>query len=341
MLDHTDKEERMGALRAELAAPKRCAIITHYNPDGDAMGSSLGFMHLLRRAGHSVSLVVPNAPPAFLAWMPGAAEAIPFDRARDRAMEAITGSELLFCLDFNRLDRISGAEDAARAHPFKVLIDHHRDPDHFAQITFSDPDSCATAQMIADIVRDLGWSELVDEPAATCLYTGIMTDSGSFRFSSTTPHTMRTAAWLMERGARFTQAHESIMDDNRPERMRLLGFMLNERLEILPEFGTAIIRLSLADLKRFSYQPGDTEGFVNYGLALRGIRMAAYFIERPDMVKLSLRSKGGLPVDELVQQHFSGGGHRNAAGGQSKDSLDATINRFKELLPAFVASHPS
>jgi phosphoesterase RecJ-like protein len=341
MPEASDSAQQLAALRAALNAPRRCAIITHYNPDGDAMGSALGLLHLLRQAGHTAEVIVPNAPPAFLAWLPGADEAIPFDRAKDRALAAITASELLFCLDFNRLDRLSGAEDAARAHPFKILIDHHRDPDRFASITFSDPESCATAQMIADLARSLGWEELVHADIATCLYTGIMTDSGSFRFSSTTPHTMRTAAWLMERGAPFTRVHESIMDDNRPERMRLLGFMLNERMELLPDLQTAIIRLSMADLKRFGYQPGDTEGFVNYGLAIRGIRMAAYFMERPDLVKMSLRSKGGLPVDQLMQQHFAGGGHRNAAGGQSKESIDAAIGRFKSLLPDFMAAHPA
>lgn len=341
MLQGSAPADTVQALRDALSVPKRCAIITHYNPDGDAMGSSLGLMHLLRAAGHEAVVIVPNAPPSFLAWMPGADTVLPFDRAKDRAQAAMAGSEILFCLDFNRQDRVGGAEEALRAHPFRILIDHHREPEDFARIAFSDESACATCQMIADIARAMGWESLMGVEAATCLYTGIMTDSGSFRFGSTTAHTMRTAAWLMERGAPFTTVHERIMDDNRPERMRLLGFMLTERMEILSDAATAIIRLSLDDLKRFGYQPGDSEGFVNYGLAIRGVRMAAFFMERPDLVKVSLRSKGTLPVDGLVKEHFDGGGHRNAAGGQSKESLDATVARFKALLPGFLAAHGS
>lgn len=331
--------EQVNALRAVLGSPRKCAIVTHYNPDGDALGSSLGLMHALRAAGHQATVVLPNRAPSFLQWMPGADQALSPDREKATAIAAIKESEVLFCLDFNRQDRVGMLEDALRAHPFRVLVDHHRDPEGFAAVSFSDVTACATSQMIVDIVNALGWSDLVSKEAATCLYTGIMTDSGSFRFSSTTPHTMRVAAWLMEKGAPFTMAHEAIMDDNRAIRMKLLGFALSERMEVLPELDTAVISLSMDDLKRFDYQPGDTEGFVNYGLAIRGIRLAAFFMERPDMVKVSLRSKGSLPVDEMVKEHFNGGGHRNAAGGQSSEGLSAAVNRFKELLPGFMEAH--
>lgn len=332
-------EKQVEALRAALGSPRRCAIVTHYNPDGDALGSALGLMHVLRAAGHRATVVLPNRAPSFLQWMPGAEQALSPDREKDTAIAAIRESEILFCLDFNRQDRVGVLEEVLRAHPFTVLVDHHRDPAEFAAIAFSDITACATSQMIVDIVNALGWADLVGVDAATCLYTGIMTDSGSFRFSSTTPHTMRVAAWLMEKGAPFTKAHEAIMDDNRAIRMKLLGFALSERMEVLPEWDTAIISLSLADLKRFDFQPGDTEGFVNYGLAIRGIQLAAFFMERPDLVKVSLRSKGTLPVDELVKLHFNGGGHRNAAGGQSAEGLTDAVNRFKALLPGFMEAH--
>lgn len=333
--------EQVASLSAALTGTKRCAIVTHYNPDGDAMGSALGLMHVLRSAGHSVVVVLPNAPPGFLQWLPGARDAIACDRDKPGATAAIRDSDLLFCLDFNRTDRVGGLEDALRAHPFRILIDHHRDADEFTTITFTDTEACATCQMIADIVRALGWEEHVRTDAATCLYAGIVTDSGSFRFGSTTPHTMRTAAWLMERGVRITQVHESILDDNRASRLKLLGFTLNDRMDVLPDLGTAIISLSLADLRRFDYQAGDTEGFVNYGLSIRGIRLAALFMERPDMVKVSLRSKGSLGVDRFMQEHFNGGGHKNAAGGQTKESLADAVARFRSLLPGFIASNPS
>lgn len=331
--------EQVEALRRLLAEPRRLAIITHYNPDGDAIGSSLGLMHVLRAAGHQAQVVLPNAAPAFLKWLPGYAEAIAFDSAREAAAAALRDADAVLCLDFNRRDRVGGLEEALRAAPVTVLIDHHQEPEPFAAVAFSDVSACATSQMVHDIVEALGWAPHIGVEAATCLYAGIVTDSGSFRFGSTTPHTMRVAASLMERGVVITRVHESILDDNRPERMRLLGFVLSERMELLPELHTAIITLSRADLARFGYQPGDTEGFVNQGLAIRGIRLAAFFMERPDLVKVSLRSKGDLPVDGLVRDHFNGGGHRNAAGGQTKEPLQAAVDRFRALLPAFMATH--
>lgn len=323
-----------------LSGPKRCAIVTHYNPDGDAIGSSLGLQHVLRKAGHSVTVVLPNTPPAFLHWLPGFSSCIPFTERGAEALAAIAEADVLFCLDFNRTDRVGGLEQAVKDAPVKVLIDHHQDPEAFAQVTFSDTTACATSQMVVDIVHALGYAQYLDADAATCLYTGIVTDSGSFRFSSTTPHTMRVAADLMDRGVVITRVHESIMDDNRLSRLKLLGFTLNERMEVLPELGTAIISLSMADLQRFDFQPGDTEGFVNYGLSIRGIRLAAFFVQRPDMVKVSLRSKGDLAVDRFVKEHFNGGGHRNAAGGQTKESLTEAVARFHALLPTFIANHP-
>lgn len=332
--------ESIAALRELLASPKRFALLTHYNPDGDALGSSLGLMHVLRAAGHQATVVLPNAAPSFLHWMPGYTEARIHDPKRPDALAVIKESDAVICLDFNRRDRVGGLEEALRTKDAAVLIDHHQGPEDFASVAISDPSACATSQMVHDIISGLGWDELVSADAATCLYTGIVTDSGSFRFGSTTPHTMRVAAELMERGVPITKVHESILDDNRVERLRLQGFMLSERLTVLPELRTAIITLSRADLDRFNYQPGDTEGFVNLGLSIRGVRLSAFFMERPDLIKVSLRSEGDLPVDGIVREHFNGGGHRNAAGGQSKESLNDAVQRFRALLPAFMAAHP-
>lgn len=315
-------------------------MVTHYNPDGDAIGSAIGFMHVLRAAGHHAQVLLPNSAPPFLRWMPGYEEALAGDAQREQCLAAIREADAVICLDFNRRDRVGTLEEALRAAPFTVLIDHHQEPEDFAAISFSDTGACATSQMVHDIVEALGWGQRIGREAATCLYTGIVTDSGSFRFGSTTPHTMRVAARLMERGVRITDVHEAIADDNRPDRLRLLGFTLSERMAVLPELATAIISLSLEDLKRFNHQQGDTEGFVNYGLSMRGIRLAALFIERPDLVKVSLRSKGQLPVDGLVREHFHGGGHRNAAGGQAKETLAEAVARFRALLPDFIAQHP-
>lgn len=332
---------QIAQLRDLLRTPKRLAIVTHYNPDGDAVGSSLGLMHVLRAAGHTVQVVLPNTPPGFLSWLPGFHECISLDKHQAASLEAIRTCDALFCLDFNRADRAAGLEDAVKAALVKVLIDHHQDPDTFAQITFSDTTSGSTCQMIFDVVSALDLAGLIGREAATCLYTGLVTDSGSFRFSSTTPYTMRVAAELMERGVTIEDVHSAIMDDNSVERLRLLGFTLSERMTVLPEQRTVVLGLSLADLKQFSFKPGDTEGFVNYGLSIRGTRLAAFFMERPDMVKISLRSKGSLPVDRFLKEHFNGGGHRNAAGGQATGTVQAAIDRFLELLPRFLADHPA
>lgn len=316
-------------------------IITHYNPDGDAMGSSLGLAGILEATGLSVDVVLPNTPATFLDWLPGRERCIAFDREPERALRSIADGDVLFCLDFNRPDRAGGLEDALRTAPVKVLIDHHRDPDDMARITFSDTTACATCQMVFDIVDALGHGDLIDQAVATCLYTGLVTDSGSFRFSSTTPHTMRVAAALMERGVRPEEVHGAIMDDNTVDRLKLLGFTLNERMAVHQDLATVVIGLSLQDLRRFNFRQGDTEGFVNYGLSIRGIRLAAFFMERPDMIKISLRSKGGLRVDELLKAHFNGGGHGNAAGGRFDGTLEAAIARFNEVLPEFLQRYPA
>lgn len=332
--------EAVRELSALLSTSRTIVITTHYNPDGDALGSSLGLNHVLKKAGHQVRIVLPNTPPFNLHWMPGYTDVLAYDRAREESDATVRNCDVLFCLDFNRPDRVSGLEQALRAAPIKVIIDHHRDPDTFARITFSDTTACATGQMIFDIIGALGLMDHLDAEAATCLYTGIMTDSGSFRFNSTTPHTLEVAAELMRRGAIPDSIHSAIMDDNTEDRLRLLGFALSERMVVHADLRTAVIVLSAADLDRFHFQPGDTEGLVNYGLSIRGIRLAAFIVERPDVVKISMRSKGTLPVNGFLSTHFNGGGHANAAGGHAKQPLAEVVARFMRELPAFLAQHP-
>lgn len=333
--------DRIAELKALLQGLRRIAIVTHYNPDGDAMGSSLGLAHVLRKQGFHVDVLLPNTPATFLDWLPGRDGCTAFDKEPDRVKELLAACDVLFCLDFNRPDRVGGMEELVQLVPVKVLIDHHEDPAPFARVAFSDPSSPATCQMVHDIAVAMGWEHAIDGQAATCLYTGLVTDTGSFRFSSTTSHTMRVAAALMEYGVRPERVHEAVMDDNTVDRLKLLGFTLNERMTVLPDLATVVMGLSLKDLKRFQFKQGDTEGFVNYGLSVRGVRLAAFFMERPDTIKISLRSKGTLPVNELLSAHFKGGGHRNAAGGRFDGTLEDAIARFNEVLPAFIAQHPA
>ncbi len=335
------EDPELARLQALLAEAPRCAIITHHNPDGDAMGSSLGLARVLRRMGHAVQVVLPNTPPPFLRWMPDAGACLAADSAPEACRAALAGADLLFCLDMNRPDRAGALEQPLRAARRLVLIDHHQDPAIDAVIAFSDPSACATSQMVVDLLEAMGEAHRIDADAATCLYTGIMTDSGSFRFPSTTAHTMRVAAMLMERGAEPERVHAAVMDDHSEQRMRLMGHMLAERMTVRHDLGCVVLVLRKEDLQRFGFKSGDTEGFVNLGLSMRGIRLSAFFLERPDRIKISLRSKGALPVDRLLAEHFEGGGHVNAAGGQCTGPIDACVQRFMDLLPAHLRDHPA
>lgn len=330
----------LAALKTLLETPKRCVITTHFNPDGDAMGSSLAWAGLLRTAGHTATVVLPNTPPGNLQWMPGYANAVRGDEHRTVAEQALAGAEVVFCLDFNKQDRVGPLEEALKAAPLKVMVDHHREPDDFARIAFSHIGSCATAQMIFDLAMAMGWSNAVDADVATNLLTGLITDSGSFRFSSTTPHTLRVAAELMAKGAVPDRIHAAVLDDNSADRMRLLGFTLSERMEVLPEQEAVVMHLSAADLERFAFKPGDTEGFVNMGLSIRGIRVAAILIEKGDTVKISMRSKGDRHVNGFLARHYSGGGHANAAGGKTNGPLVEARKLFVERLPELIAPTP-
>lgn len=337
----TSFNEAIAALRPLVAAPGRIAVITHHNPDGDAMGSSLGWAAVLKAAGHDVQVVLPNTPPSFLQWMPGFKEAIAYDRSPEACIDALRKADVVFALDFNQRARVRDLEPALREARAVVLIDHHQGPEPFATIAFSDTSACSTCQMVFDVVTALGWDTHLAADAATCLYTGVMTDTGSFRFNSVTPHTFRVAAKLMDRGVKVDAVYDRVMDDNTEHRLRLLGFALSERMEVLHEQGAAIFRLAAEDMRRYRHQPGDTEGLVNYGLSIRGIRISAFFMEHADGIKISLRSRGDLPVDTLAREHFEGGGHTNAAGGRSKGTMEETIARFKRLLPDHLARYPA
>lgn len=341
MLHPSAPPEPLAALAELLRIPRHVAITTHHNPDGDAIGSALALARVLKGAGHTVQVVLPNAAPGNLRWMPGYGEVLDHSAAAAVGEAAIAAADVLFCLDFNRADRVYGLETALRNAPVKVLIDHHRGPEGIFQIAFSDISASSTCQMVCDVITGLGLEKLVDAEVANCLYAGIMTDSGSFRFPSTTPHTHRVAAFLLERGARPDRVHEAIMEDNTLERLRLTGYALHERLQLLEHGAATLISLSKEDLERFHFVPGDTEGLVNYGLTVRGVRIAAFLVERKDGIKISLRSKGNLPVNELVAAHFEGGGHANAAGGRSAGPLHEAEAKLIKELPGFLAKYPA
>lgn len=320
-----------------LAQPQKIVITTHHKPDGDAMGSSLGLYNYLIQQGHHTRVIAPTDYPDFLSWMPGNEEVMIYTEHTAEAAELIANANIVFCLDFNNLSRINEMGELVRASTaYKIMIDHHLEPEDFDDFRHWDINACAAAQLVYDfIVNILNNKALINKDVATCLYTGIMTDSASFRLPNTTSAVHRVVADLIDAGAVNYRIHELIYSSASENRLRFLGHCLTNCLEILPEYNTAIIAVTKADLQKYDVNTGDTEGIVNYALSIASIRLAAFIVEREDKVKLSLRSKDEFPANEICKLYFSGGGHRNAAGGQSSDSLTEVINQFKLILPKY------
>ena len=324
-------------LKEKLANPCNIVITTHHKPDGDAMGSSLGLYNYLIQKGHHVKVITPTDYPFFLQWLPNNPEVIVYTDHQDRSNELIKNAELIFCLDFNALSRINEmGDEVKKSDALKIMIDHHLEPEDFDDYRHWSIKACAAAQLVYDfIVNQLEDREMINKDVATCLYLGIMTDSGSFRFPTVTSDLHRIVADLIDLGADNSRIHQLVYDNASEGRLRFLGYCLSNKLEVLREYNTALITVSKADIKQFDIQTGETEGIVNYALSINGIKLAAFITERADKVKLSLRSTGDFPANEICKKYFEGGGHRNAAGGQSDESLDTVIAKFKSILPEY------
>ncbi len=324
-------------LKTLLATPQKIVITTHHKPDGDAMGSSLGLYAYLIQKGHHVSVITPTDYPDFLYWMPNNGNVIIYTQAIQQAIDLVNDAALIFCLDFNTLNRINElGEHIRQSKGLKLMIDHHLDPEDFDDYRHWNINACAAAQLVYDfIVNELQDGELINNDVATCLYTGIMTDSGSFRFPSANANVYRIAANLIDLGAQHWRIHQLVYDNASENRLRFLGNCLSNKLEVLKEFNTAIITVTAQELKDYKIETGDTEGIVNYALSINGIKLAAFIIERTDKVKLSLRSTGDFPANEICKKYFEGGGHRNAAGGVSAKNLADTVNDFKAILASY------
>jgi phosphoesterase RecJ-like protein len=320
-----------------LAQPQKIVITTHHKPDGDAMGSSLGLYNYLIQQGHHARVITPTDYPAFLNWLPGNGDVTIYTDKIAEYDKLIAEAELIFCLDFNALNRINEmGERVAESKAIKVMIDHHLEPADFDDYRYWDINACATAQLVYKfIVNELGNPQLINADVATCLYTGIMTDSASFRLPNTTADVHRIAADLIDLGAVNWRIHELVYNDSSEDRLRFLGHCLLNRMEVYDEYNTAIIAVDKQDLRTYNVITGDTEGIVNYALSISNVRLAAFIVERNDKVKLSLRSKGEFPANDICKKYFNGGGHRNAAGGVSTDSLTGVIAQFKSILPEY------
>ncbi len=321
-------------IKTLLTQPSKVMITTHYKPDGDAIGSSLALASYLKHQGHTVNIITPSDYPDFLYWLPGNGDVINFEYNPGKSKQITSEAEVIFCLDFNTISRMEKfGEYVMKSGAKKILIDHHPGPETFCDFTFSFPEACATCELIYYFILALDHIKAVSSDIAVCLYTGIMTDTGSFRFASMTADTHEVIAALIRCGAANFTIHENIYDNFSLERTRFLGYCLKDKLVVLPEYNTAYIPVSKAELEQFKHRSGDTEGIVNYALGIKGVRFAAFFCERDSLIKISFRSKDEFSVNDFARKYFSGGGHRNAAGGRSTDTLENTISKFLSALP--------
>ncbi len=316
-----------------LQSPRKIFITTHHKPDGDAIGSMLGLALYLRKKGHTVAAVSPGSIPDFLEWMPGVSTMLNYEAQTDAAKVALADADIIFCVDFNDYNRTKHLEQPlADATHTKILIDHHLFPKPVWDYGMSQPEKSSTCEMVYDFINLCGDNALIDLDIAACLYTGVLTDTGSFKFPITTASVHLMAADLIGRGLDHTRIHEAVYDSWSEGRMRFLGYVLIERMEVFRKYNSALISLSRKDMNLFGVQSGDTEGLVNYPLSITGIKFATLITERSDEVKLSFRSKGNFDVSNVARLYFDGGGHFNASGGRTKTSFNETIVYFKKIL---------
>ena len=328
------KIQDIQAVQLLLSTPKKIAIIPHRGPDGDAMGSTLALYHFLLKNNHEPIVVSPNEFPDFLAWMPGSETVKIFEKDKENCTKILEEAELIFTLDFNALHRTGEMEhvlDQLKA-PF-IMIDHHQKPDDYAAVTYSDTSFGSTCEMIYNFISFLGKKQDIDKTIGTCIYTGILTDSGSFRFPKTTGNTHRIVAELIDLGVENSEIPTLLFDNSGFERLQLLGRAL-QNMKVITEHKTAYTTLTQEELNSFNYVKGDTEGIVNYGLSIKGIHFAAIFIENKEekIIKISFRSQGDFDVNQFARDYFQGGGHRNAAGGKSDMTMEETLQKFEDLV---------
>jgi phosphoesterase RecJ-like protein len=332
------KMVNLAEFKSFLAQPRRAVILMHHKPDADALGSSLGLAIYLKKIGHHVMVISPSDYPSFLNWLPGNNDVLIFqNNTAEKASKFIGEAEIVFCLDFSSLKRINElGEMVKKAKAKKVLIDHHLEPEQFADFVQWDDKAASTAELIFELIQDLGDDKLIDTSLAECLYAGIMTDTGGFRHNNTSYKVFQIASDLVAHGANPHKISKLIYDNNTLERLRLLGYVLDKKLQIIKEFNTAYIVLTKEELTALGSQTGDTEGLVNFGLSVKHVILSALIYERKDgSVKLSFRSMNDFSVNDLARKHFEGGGHRNAAGGQSSLNIEATLTKFLDLLPEY------
>jgi phosphoesterase RecJ-like protein len=321
-----------------LAEPKRVLVVTHYNPDGDALGSSIAWARTLEAMGHRVMCVVPNRFPYFLEWMPGVERFRVYTRHTAEVERAATEADLICCLDFNNPSRLEGLSAAieANTHAQKLLIDHHlAPPQGYFDLSFSYPESSSTSYLVCKLVERLAGRHAIDREMGTALYVGMMTDTGNFSYSHLTPDLFRTVAGLVEKGIDIPWINYMVYNSYSEGRVRLLSYALGPKMEMMEGGHAACISLFESELRRFDFKQGDSEGFVNDPLTIRTVKMSALLLENRNFIRVSLRSRGDVDVNAFARRYFEGGGHKNAAGGKSTDSMERTIERYREAVAEF------
>ncbi|MEM9920812.1 MAG: bifunctional oligoribonuclease/PAP phosphatase NrnA [Bacteroidota bacterium] len=327
--------ENLNDLKAFLAIPRDIVLTSHRNPDGDAIGSTLAMYHYLQRNGHSVRMVFPSDYPLVFSWMDSLDNVVVYDIDPEETDKVLKTAQMVFSLDYNSLERIDKVgEIISELRVPLVMIDHHLYPDGFADYSLSEPKASSTCELVYDFIEMMGDVNQIDPIIGECLFTGILTDTGSFKYA-TSPKLFRIVSDLLDRGVDDYKLQDLIFNSMDQKQLALLGHCLANRMEILDDFKTGIITLSRKDYERFDIQRGDTEGIVNFLLKIRNVKIAAFITEQPTIVKISLRSKGDISVQEIAQKYFKGGGHKNAAGGSSYKGLRATVDKFKSVLPEF------
>jgi len=325
--------KNLAELSEILSVPQKVVITHHHNPDADALGSTLGLLHYLTQKGHTCTVISPNAIPDFLLWMPGSSSVIIYEEQKEVAEKVINGSTVLFSLDYNQFSRTqSMAAFLSIYKGVKVLIDHHLSPDTIFDYGISLPSKSSTCEMVYDFINSNDENALITLEIAECLYAGTMTDTGSFKFPVTTANVHAMVADLMTKGLQATPIHHAIFDTFEEKRLRFLGYVLSEKMMVFPGYHAALIPVSREDMNRFQLKTGDTEGVVNFPLSIKDIIFSTFISERDNEIRMSFRSKGLFNVNEFARTYFNGGGHSNAAGGRSTESLSDTIETYKKAL---------
>jgi phosphoesterase RecJ-like protein len=329
-------ESNKNIIHSWLKDSCKIAILTHTNPDGDAIGSSIALALALRKKGFDAQVVIPDGLPDFLRWLPGIELSTTYAYKKEKATAIIHSADLIFCLDFNDPRRLNGIEELLKVSKAKkILLDHHQGPVIFTDLTISETWRGSVGEMVYLFLGEMFKGELLDRDIATCLYVAIMTDTGNFTYASSYPEIFHVVGELLKYGIEKDRIYSKVYDAFSEDRMRLQGYCMQEKMVVLPQYHTAYISLTDAELRRFNHRKGDTEGFVNIPFGIKGVLFSALFIEKKDLIRVSFRSRGSFPVNKVAAEHYRGGGHINASGGDSLLSMEDTLAEFESLLPGY------